>query len=129
LQVIPVVVHGLERNDVGHPLSSLQIRSLDDEENIRALLRDVEKSIGQPLRVIHMARFLEEINNGKSSQGSSWQGADWERTFLAVDGPVLKLPERSAQEYQESMSTALKNAGFNPYLAARHNLGLTLSKG
>jgi hypothetical protein len=35
--VIPVVVHGLERGQVGHPLSSLQIRSLEDDANVRAL--------------------------------------------------------------------------------------------
>lgn len=129
LQVIHVVVHGLGRSEVGHPLSSLQIRSVEDEENVRALLLDVGKAIGQSLRVVHMARFLEEINNGNGSQGSSWQGAEWQGTFLAVDGPVLKLAERSAQQYQESMAEALGKAGFTPYLAARHNLGPTLSKG
>jgi hypothetical protein len=129
LQVIPVVVHGLERSEVGHPLSSLQIRSLDDEENVRALLRDVAKGIGQTLRVVHMARFLEEIHRPPNGKNSSWRGIEWEGTFLAVDGPMLKFAERSPQTYQESMGIALKEAGFTPYLASRQNLGPTLSKG
>jgi hypothetical protein len=129
IQVIPVVVHGLQRSDVGHPLSSLQIRSLDDEENVRALLRDVGKAIGQPLRVIHMERFLREINEGSNWQVSQWRGTEWQGTFLAVEGPVLKLAEQKPQTYQESMGKALTQAGFKTYLASRSNLGPTLSKG
>jgi hypothetical protein len=76
-----------------------------------------------------MARFLEEINRPENGGASPWRGTEWQGAFLAVDGPVLKLAERSPQTYQESMSIALKKAGFTPYLAARHNLGPSLSKG
>jgi hypothetical protein len=127
--VIPVVVHGLERGDVGHPLSSLQIRSLEDAENVRALVKDVGKGIGMSSKISHMDQFLSDINTKTPVTASAWRGAEWERQFLAVDGPVIKLPERSAQPFQDSMGTALKDAGFTPYLASRQNLASSLRKG
>ena len=127
--VIPVVVHGLERGNVGHPLSSLQIRSLEDEENVRALLRDVGKGIGREVRVSHMERFLTDINKKVGHKRASWRGVDWEGTYLAVDGPLLKLPERSAQAYQEAMSKALRDVGFTPRLSRRDHIGPSLGAG
>jgi hypothetical protein len=128
--VIPAVVHGLERNDVGHPLSSLQIRSLEDDENVRALVKDVGRGLGMNPRISHMERFLSDINNTKiPAAASAWRGVDWQGTYLAVDGPVLKLSERNAQTYQDAMGVALKAAGFTPYLASRQNLAPSLKKG
>jgi hypothetical protein len=124
--VIPVVVHGLARGDVGHPLSSLQIRSLEDDANVRALLKDVGKGLGISPRIIHISRFLSDINAENPSGAGGWSGVEWQGMFLAVDGPVLKLPERSAQTYMEAMSDALRGAGFTPSLAARRHLGPTL---
>ena len=127
--VVPVVVHGLERGDVGHPLSSLQIRSLEDDENVRALVKDVGKGLGMKPRISHMDKFLSDINTKIPGNVGAWRGAEWQGRFLAVDGPVLKLPERSAQPYQDTMGTALKDAGFIPYLASRQNLNPSLRKG
>ena len=45
--VIPVVIHGLERGEVGHPLSSLQIRSLQTLKDADALIRDVGNKLGR----------------------------------------------------------------------------------
>src|SRR5580698_8128649 len=108
--VIPVVVHGLERGDVGHPLSSLQIRSLEDDANVRALLHDVGKGIGCEPSVSHMERFLAEINESFDTGRGGWKGVEWQGTYLAVDGPFLKLPERSAQPHIEAMTNALRDA-------------------
>jgi len=127
--VIPVVVHGLERSNVGHPLSSLQIRSLEDDENVRALVKDVGKGLGMSPRISHMERFISDINTKIPGSASAWRGVEWEGAYLAVDGPALKLPERGAQTYQEAMGTALKAAGFKPYLASRQNLAPSLKKG
>jgi TIR domain len=127
--VIPVVVHGLERGDVGHPLSSLQIRSLEDDENVRALVNDVGKGLGMNPRISHMGRFLSDINTKIAGSANAWLGVEWEGKYLAVDGPVLKLTERSPQPYQDAIGDALKAAGFKPYLASRQNLSPSLKKG
>ena len=127
--VVPVVVHGLERSEVGHPLSSIQIRSVVDADNVRALIKDVEKRLNITARTNHMDRFLTEINQNCAHRVSTWSGAEWQGVFLAVDGPVMKLAERSNQAYQESMSTVLKEAGFTPRLSGTHNLGPTLGAG
>lgn len=97
--VIPVVVHGLERSNVGHPLSSLQIRALEDDENVRALVKDVGKGLGMSPRISHMERFLSDIKTKIPGSASVWRGVEWEGAYLAVDGPALKLPERGAQAY------------------------------
>ncbi len=127
--VIPVVVHGLERRDVGQPLSSLQIRSLEDDANVRALLRDVGKGIGCEPRLSHMERFIAEINESIDVNTGGWKGVECEGTYLAVEGPFLKLTERSAQPYTEAMSKALADAGFTPHFARRERPGLMLEKG
>jgi hypothetical protein len=127
--VVPVVVHGLERSEVGHPLSSIQIRSVIDADNVRALIKDVGKRLNITARISHMDRFLTEINQNDAHSALAWSGAEWQGAFLAVNGPVMKLAERSNQAYQESMSKALKDAGFTPRLSGTRNLGPTLDAG
>jgi hypothetical protein len=129
IPVIPVVVHGLGKGEVGHPLSSLQIRSVEDEPNVRALLRDVGKGIGQDVRVLHIERFLKEINESVNASAGDWTGIKWDKKYLAVDGPILGLPERSPQTYIDDMGTALRNAGFTPHLSARDRLGPSAKAG
>jgi hypothetical protein len=129
ITVIPLIVHGLGRSEVGHPLASLQIRSLEDDPNVRALLRDVGKGIGHDPRVLHMERFLEEINESVDPSAGGWSGAKWEKTYLAVDGPILGLPERSPQTYIDDMGNALRSAGFTPRLSARNRLGPSAKAG
>lgn len=73
-----------------------------------------------------MDRFLTEISQSDSHSTLTWSGTEWQGAFLAVDGPVMKLPERSNQGYQESMAKALKDAGFTPRLSGTRNLGPTL---
>jgi hypothetical protein len=127
--VIPVVVHGLERSDVGQPLSLIQIRSVEDANNVKALIKDIGKRLNITPRISHMDRFLTEINQSDAHSASAWSGVEWQGAFLAVDGPVMKLPERGNQAYQESMSKVLKDAGFTPRLSGTRNLGPTLGSG
>jgi hypothetical protein len=129
IPVIPVVVHGLGKGEVGHPLSSLQVRSVEDEPNVRALLKDVANAIGTSHRALHMERFLKQINESVDASTGSWKGVEWDGKYLAVDGPILGLPERSPQTYIDEMGNALRGAGFTPYLAARNNLAPSLRKG
>ena len=42
---------------------------------------------------------------------------------------MLKLSDRSAQTFIETMLDALRDAGFTPRLAARHHLGPSLGAG
>jgi hypothetical protein len=126
--VIPVVIHGLQRSEVGHPLSSLQIRSLHTLEDVHALLRDVGGKIGRLAKVFVDATPLI-ADATLTPPGSGWVGIDWNGTYLAVDGPVMKLPILESQTYLEPMSDALKRAGFATRLANRNHIGPTLGAG
>ena len=53
MRQFPVVVHGLERGDVSHPLTSLQIRSLQNLEDADAPLNrpSIKAGVGQSRRL------------------------------------------------------------------------------
>jgi hypothetical protein len=126
--VIPVVVHGLERGDVGHPLSSLQIRSLESLEEVHALMNDVgNKTSYIPKAFIDAAPLIMFATQRMPGRG--WIGVDWQGAFLAVDGPILKLPKIENQTYVDSMSAALKEGGFRSHLANRYHLGPSMAAG
>ncbi len=61
--------------------------------------------------------------------GSGWVGVEWNGSFLAVDGPLDKLPKREDQIYIEDMATALKSGGFATYLANKYDLGWAIALG
>lgn len=126
--VIPVVVHGLERSEVGHPLASLQIRSLQSLEDVRALLRDVGGKIGViPKDSVDLDPLVTFAKQRMA--GSGWVGVDWRDSFLAVEGPVLKLPKIDEQTYLEDMSDALRKGGFRPHRANRNNMRPSIAAG
>ena len=81
-----VVVHGLGKGEVGHPLSSLQVRSVEDEPNVRALLKDVANGIGTSHRVLHMERFLKQINESVDASTGSWKGVNGMASILLSMG-------------------------------------------
>ena len=89
--VIPVVVHLLEKSEVGHPLTSLQIRSLQSLEDAHALLRDIGGKSGRTPKVVDCDPLVTFAIQRMA--GSGWVGIDWQGSFLAVEGPVLKLPK------------------------------------
>ena len=61
--------------------------------------------------------------------GSGWVGVEWDGAFLAVEGPVLKLPKVEEQAYRTTISDALDKAGFRVHLANRNDLGRSLAAG
>lgn len=84
-------------------------------------LADQVRNLGFDLFLVHRS-MSTNCNRRRHACGFALE-------FLAVEGPVLKLAEQKPQTYQESMGRELGRAGFKPYLAARANLGPTLSKG
>lgn len=126
--VIPVAVHGLRHGEVGHPLASLQIRSLESREGVNALLRDVGEKIGQLQKAMIDADALIAVAAQRTA-GSGWSGVEWQGAFLAVDGPLLKLPKIENQTYVDTMADALKAGGFKPYLANRFYLAPSIATG
>ena len=125
--VIPVVVHDLERNDVGHPLINLQIRSLQTIKEAQALLNDVGVTLGKIPRVIDVDPLVTFATQRMA--GSGWVGVEWQGSFLAIEGPLLKLPKRDDQTHTETISDALRKGGFTPYLTNRFHLGPSLATG
>ena len=126
--VIPVVVHGLGRNDVGHPLSSLQIRSLQSMEEARALIQDIAKKLElTPNESVDSDALIMHATQRTAASG--WVGVEWNGGFLAVDGPLDKLLKREDQVYLEDMATTLKADGFATYLANKHDLSRPIALG
>jgi hypothetical protein len=126
--VIPVVVYGLERNEVGHPLSSLQIRSLESLEEARALIQDIGKKLElTPNESVDSDALIMLATQQTAASG--WVGVEWNGSFLAVDGPLDKLPKREDQLYLEYMETALKSGGFATHLANKHDLSRPIALG
>jgi hypothetical protein len=125
--VIPVLVHLLEKGEVGHPLTSLQIRSLQSLEDAHALLRDIGGKIGRIPKVVDCDPLVTFATQRMA--GSGWVGVDWQGSFLAVEGPVLKLRKIDDQAYVETISDALKKGGFTPHLANRNYIGPSLAAG
>jgi len=127
--VIPVVIRGLERGGVGLPLSSLQIRSLDDAQNVAALLRDVGDAVGRSPKLDGVCQLMAELNSLTGQSPGGWRGVEWQGAYLAIEGPVLTLQKGDPQAYQQSMSDELRKAGFEVRLANRRFLGQTQGNG
>jgi hypothetical protein len=125
--VIPVVVHGLTRGKVGHPLINIQIRSLETVADAHALLNDVGSKIARIRKSVDLTPLVTFASQGMA--GAGWSGIDWGGRFLAVDGPVLKLREIEDQWFEEGMEKALRSGGFAVYKAGMVNLTPSLSKG
>jgi hypothetical protein len=60
-KVIPVVLRGLAKTDVGPPLSQLQVRDLHDPKDVSALIHDIEVQCGVKARRIDLELFVEEL--------------------------------------------------------------------
>lgn len=127
-KVIPAVVHGLERGEVGHPLTSLQIRSLENIQEVNALVRDIAKQLGHIPKALIDADGLISLATQRVP-GSGWVGVDFNGSFLAVDGPHLKLQDREDQVYIDSHAEALKRARFKASLANMYDLSRTIALG
>jgi hypothetical protein len=65
----------------------------------------------------------------RPSAGSGWIGVDYEGQFLAVGGPVMKLPKVEDQTFIQAQSDALKKGGFSPYMAHRPNMKPAIDAG
>jgi hypothetical protein len=126
--VIPVVMHDLDRDDVGHPLTSLQIRSLYSVKGVHVLMDDIGRKIGCIPKVFINVDALVSLANQRMT-GSGWIGVEWQGRFLAVDGPMLKLQLIEDQAIEEAMAGALRSGGFTPYKSAMVNIASSLSKG
>ena len=127
--VIPAVVHGLERGDVGHPLTSLHIRSLQTLSDIHAVMNDVGTNIGILQHAMVDANALLALAS-QPTEGRGWVGVEAQPgVFLAVDGPFQKLPKIEDQTYIDTYAIALRRAGFVPHLADRLHLAPSLGAG
>lgn len=126
--VIPAVVHGLERGEVRHPLTSLHIRSLQTLEDVHAVMKDVGAKIRCIEKAMADANALIALAT-EPTTGSGWVGVEWNGQFLAVDGPVLKLHKIDDQTFVESYADALRKGGFRPHMANRYDMQRSLSAG
>jgi len=126
--VIPALVHGLELGEVGHPLTSLHIRSLQTSDDVRAVMNDIGKKISRTPNAMIDTNVLFSLAS-QPMVGIGWVGVDYDRQFLAVDGPVLKLRKIEEHAFINSYSDALKKGGFRPHLANRSNMSPSLDAG
>jgi hypothetical protein len=60
-QVIPLVIRGFGKSDVGPPLSQLQVRDLHDPKDVSALIHDIESRINIESRQVDAALLVEEL--------------------------------------------------------------------
>ena len=126
-KVIPVVVHGLEISDVGHPLCNLQIRSLQTADNARALLNDVAGALEQDMKTVDVDALVTFA--AQRMAGTGWVGVEWARQFLAVEGPVHKFQKVDDQQFVREHAEALKKGGFISHQMNRSHRGPTISDG
>ena len=110
--VIPAVVHGLERGEVGHPLTSLHIRSLQTLSDVHAVMNDVGAKIGILHPVMVDANALLALAS-RPTEGSGWVGVECQPgIFLAVDGPFQKLPKLKTKHILIRMSWRSEGLGL-----------------
>ncbi len=126
--VIPVVTHGLERGSVGHPLTSLHIRSIQTLADVNALMSDVGTKLDFIPKAMIDSNALIMLAS-QPSAGSGWLGVDWDGQFLAVGGPVLKLPRTEDQTFSKTQADALLKGGFHPHMAHRPNMKPSVDAG
>lgn len=55
--VIPLAVTGFPKEDVGHPLSELQARSLSDPDDVSGMLSDISTHLDRPLEPVDAGAF------------------------------------------------------------------------
>lgn len=126
--VIPVVVHGQSRGDVGHPLTNLQIRSLDTIADTYALFADVAKRVDRLQRAMvdvePMVKYCANV-----LEGSGWVGVDYQGAFLAIEGPIFKLKKIDDQTFIQAYSDALCKGGFRPHMANRFHMTPSVTAG
>jgi hypothetical protein len=62
--VIPALIHGLTVGRVGHPLTSLHIRSLETQKDVNAVMNDVGAKIGcVPKALIYLTEENMQTKN------------------------------------------------------------------
>ena len=134
--LIPILAPSVEPKDLPGPLPDLPC-VLGGRRDVRARLWHAVSRIAGDLGVAErdraradakMERFIEELSllKGSSAAASSsmdWQGVDWDRGFLAVDGPLEAIPTVEPEPFQKSMDEVLKRAGFKTVHGAAARLG------
>lgn len=61
VKVIPVVIRGFSKGDVGQPLAELQIRDLHDAMDVEGLLKDIENQVAIKPHAYDAELFVEEL--------------------------------------------------------------------
>jgi hypothetical protein len=127
--VIPALIHGLTVGRVGHPLTSLHIRSLETQKDVNAVMNDVGAKIGcVPKALIDASGFLAVAS--QATEGTGWLGVEYQPgIFLAVDGPFQKLQKIEDQAFMQGYADALRKAGFIPHMANRYHMGPSVAAG
>lgn len=59
--VVPLVFRGLAKGKIGPPLSALQARSLNDADDVRAMVNDIRLTCGLTLRNLDAHRLVSEL--------------------------------------------------------------------
>ena len=127
--VIPAVVHGLERGDVRHPLTSLHIRSLQTLDDAHAVMNDISAKLGSLRHVMVDANAFLALAS-RPTEGSGWVGIELQPgVFLAVNGPFQKLDKIEDQTYMDTHGETLRRAGFIPHLANRFHMEPSIAAG
>ena len=126
--VIPVVTHGLERGSVGHPLTSLHIRSIQTLADVNALMSDVETKLGFiPKATIDSNALITLASQPSAEAGGS--ASIGTANFSRARGPVLKLPRTEDQTFSKTQADALLKGGFHPHMAHRPNMKPSVDAG
>ncbi len=83
---------------MGHPLTNLQIRSLDTIADAYALFADVAKRVDRLQRAMvdvqPMVKYCANV-----LEGSVWVDVDYQGAFLAIEGPIFKLKKIDDQTF------------------------------
>jgi len=81
--VIPLVVPGLSKNEVGHPLSMLQVRSLADEKDVEGVISDIEERTKRSAASVDAKAF---VSKGYSTGGGKLEATLHQVTERAYEG-------------------------------------------
>lgn len=60
-KVIPLVIRGFSKGDVGQPLAELQMRDLHDARDVDGLLKDIESQVAIKPQAYNAKLFVEEL--------------------------------------------------------------------
>jgi hypothetical protein len=124
-RISPVLVAGLDANDVPPPLSARQMLNLDQVAGVQQFLRDFGVDVAEP----EAGEIVARIRAAATVASDSWKTLIYEDRRFVWDGPVATLLDRSAVIATKHLMDSIEAHGFKSRCARPDAIGRHMEKG